>query len=124
MTRQIQSLKMVGGRVEEVEEEGNPCPIGESGARVIDPDVPCTEVVPLPSPKFANDNVILPYDSLNANEILQIKDAVPQQKEYTAFQQWTRLHTDTGEITREIAAADGAAMVNSIDWNMWQHHQK
>ena len=60
--------------MEEVEEEGNPQPIGESGARVMDPDVPCTEVVLLPSLEFANDNVILPYDSLNANGILQIND--------------------------------------------------
>ena len=59
------------------------------------------------------------------NEILQINNAVPQQKEYMAFQQWARLHTDMSEIMREIAAAaDGAAMVNGINWNMWQHHRK
>ena len=86
--------------------------------------MPHTEVVPLLSPKYANNNVILSYDSLNTTEILQIDDAVPKQKKYTAFQQWARLHTNTGKIMREIAAADGAAMVNGIDWNMWQHHQK
>ena len=110
--------------MEEVGEEGNPQPVGESGARVMDPNVPCTEVVPLPSLKFANDNMILPYDRLNTNEILQINNAVLQQKEYTDFQKWACLHTDMGKITREIAAVDGTAMVNGIDWNMWQHHRK
>ena len=86
--------------------------------------MPYTEVVLLPSLKFVNDNVILPYDSLDMNEILQINDAVPQQKKYTAFQQWACLYTDMGEIMGEIAVADGAAMVNGIDWNMWQHHRK
>ncbi|KIJ45536.1 hypothetical protein M422DRAFT_166554 [Sphaerobolus stellatus SS14] len=43
--------------------------------------------------------------------------------DYTAFQQWMKLHSKTGEITREIAAADGVAMVNCIDWNMWNHHR-
>ena len=124
MTHQIQSLEMVRGRVEEVEEEGNPQPVGESGARVMDPDMPCTEVVPLPSLKFANDNMILPYDNLNMNEILQINDAVPQQKEYTTFQQWAHLHTDMGKIMREIAVGWSTALTGicgNITRSDWAH---
>ena len=110
-----------------MEMDGNPQTMGGKKTRIAGPEVPLTgtsSVVPFPLPMFANNTSVLCYDSQNTKEILKIEDTITQQKEYTTFQQWAQSHMKMGEIMRGIATVDRAVMVNSIDWNMWRHHQR